>query len=112
MVGGRRDPAWGPVLLLGLGGTWVEAMGDTRLLPPDAAHATIIEELLRLRCAKLLKGFRGSPAVDLDGIARAASLIGTLLLSLPEITEIEVNPLIAHPLGQGVTALDALIVTQ
>jgi hypothetical protein len=39
-------------------------------------------------------------------------LIGTLLLSLPEITEIEVNPLIAHPLGQGVTALDALIVTQ
>ena len=112
MVGGRRDPAWGPVLLLGLGGTWVEAMGDTRLLPPDAAHATIIEELLRLRCAKLLTGFRGSPAVDLDGVARAASLIGTLLLSRPEITEIEVNPLIAHPRGQGVTALDALIVTQ
>ena len=57
-------------------------------------------------------GFRGSPAVDLDGVARAASLIGTLLLSLPEITEIDVNPLIAHPRGQGVTALDALIVTQ
>jgi hypothetical protein len=112
MVGGRRDPAWGPVLLIGLGGTWVEAMGDTRLLAPDAAHETIVEELLRLRCARLLTGFRGSPAVDLDGIARAASLVGKLLLRLPEITEIEVNPLIAHPRGQGVTALDALIVAQ
>lgn len=112
MVGAKRDPAWGPVLLLGLGGVWVEAMGDARLLPPDATQERIVEELLRLRSAKLLTGFRGSPAADLEAVARAAASIGTLMLAVPEIIEIDVNPLVAHPRGQGVTALDALIVTE
>ena len=111
MVGAKRDPAWGPVLVLGLGGIWVEALGDVRLLPPDATQETIVEELLRLRSAKLLRGFRGAPAVDVAAVARAAALIGRLILTVAEIIEIDVNPLVAHPLGQGVTALDALIVT-
>jgi len=113
MVGAKRDPAWGPVLLLGLGGVWVEAMGDVRLLPPDATQERIVEELLRLRSAKLLSGgFRGAPAVDLDAVARAAASIGRLMLTVPEIVEIDVNPLVAHPRGQSATALDALIVTE
>jgi acyl-CoA synthetase (NDP forming) len=111
MVGAKRDPAWGPVLLLGLGGIWVEALGDVRLLPPDATQEMIVEALLRLRSAKLLRGFRGAPAVDVEAVARVAALIGRLILTVPEITEIDVNPLVVHPRGQGVTALDALIVT-
>ncbi|MBI4292158.1 MAG: acetate--CoA ligase family protein [Betaproteobacteria bacterium] len=111
MIGAKRDPAWGPVLLLGLGGIWVEALGDVRLVSPAASRRTIVEELLRLRSAKLLLGFRGSPAVDLDGIADAALAIGRLMLSVPAITEIDVNPLVAYAKGGGVMALDALIVT-
>jgi acetate---CoA ligase (ADP-forming) len=112
MVGARRDPAWGPVLLLGLGGIWVEAIRDVCLLPPDATQERIVDELLHLRSAKLLLGFRGAPAVDLEAVARAATLIGRLMLTVPEIIEIDVNPLVAHPRGEGVTAVDALIVTQ
>ena len=111
MVGARRDPAWGPVLLFGLGGIWVEALGDVRLLPADATEETLVEELLRLRSAKLLRGFRGAPAIDVEAVARAARMVGRLMLSVPEITEIDVNPLVAYPRGQGVMALDALIVT-
>lgn len=111
MVGARRDPAWGPVLLLGLGGIWVEAIGDVRLLAPDATHAAIVDALRSLRSAKLLTGFRGAPPVDIDAVARTVPTVGRLMLSVPEIVEIDVNPLVAHPQGQGVTALDALIVT-
>ena len=110
MVGAKRDPAWGPVLLLGLGGIWVEALGDVRLVPADATEDMFVEELLRLRSAKLLSGFRGAPAVDVEAVARAAAQIGRLMLTVPEIAEIDINPLVAHPRGQGVTALDALIV--
>jgi acyl-CoA synthetase (NDP forming) len=111
MLGAKRDAAWGPVLLLGLGGIWLEALGDVRLVPPDASEETIVEELLRLRSAKLLTGFRGAPAVDLEAVARAAALIGRLMLTVPEMSEIDVNPLVAYARGQGVCALDALIVT-
>ena len=111
MVGAKRDPRWGPVLLVGLGGIWVEALGDVRLLPPDAVHRTIIEELARLRCSKLLSGFRGTPPVDVEAVAAAASAIGRLMLTVSEIIEIDVNPLLVLARGQGVRALDALIVT-
>ena len=115
MVGARRDPLWGPVLLIGLGGIWVEALGDVRLLPADATRATIIEAWLSLRSAKLLSGFRGAPAVDLDAVADAVAAVGRLMLTVPEIVDIDVNPLVAYPradgLSGGVVALDALIVT-
>src|SRR5690606_28727743 len=112
VVGARRDPQWGPIILVGLGGIWVEALGDVRLLPAGLPKAQIAEALMQLKTAKLLKGFRGAPAVDVDAVAETAALIGRLMLSQPEITEIDVNPLVAHGKGEGVTALDALIVTR
>ena len=66
----------------------------------------------KLRTAKLLNGFRGSPAVDLEAVARTVTLIGRLMLTVPTIVEVAVNPLVALPKGQGVLALDALIVNQ
>jgi len=112
MVGAKRDPSWGPVLLLGLGGIWVEALGDVRLVPANVTEETVIEELQRLRTAKLLNGFRGSPAVDLEAVARTVTTIGRLMLTVPSIVEVDVNPLVAFAKGQGVLALDALIVNQ
>jgi acyl-CoA synthetase (NDP forming) len=112
MVGAKRDPAWGPVVLVGLGGIWVEALGDVRILPADATSEMIIEALQKLRTAKLLNGFRGTPPVDLDAVAATVQAVGRLMLTVPEIVEVDVNPLVAHAKGQGVTALDALIVTQ
>jgi len=112
VVGAKRDPLWGPVVLVGLGGIWVEALGDVRLMPPDLSEDEIIKELYKLRTAKLLKGFRGSPAVDVEAVAKTAALVGRIMQTVPEISEIDINPLFVHPKGQGVTALDALIVTK
>lgn len=110
VVGARRHPAWGPVLMAGLGGVWVEALGDVRLLPPDLPEDEIVAELRRLRSAKLLGGFRGSAAADLTAVARAVATVGRLVTAHPEITELDINPLLARP--DGVTALDVLIVCE
>ena len=110
MVGAKRDPGWGTVLLLGLGGIWVEALSDVQLLPSGADEAQIREALGRLRGAKLLAGMRGTPPADLDAVVRAVLAIDRLMQSVPELTEIDVNPLMVHAKGQGATALDALIV--
>ncbi len=111
MVGAKRDPAWGTVLLLGLGGIWVEAIGDVQLLPGDASEAEIVAALRRLRSAKLLDGFRGAPTADVAAVARTVTAIARLMVTVPEIVEIDVNPLMVHAAGEGVTALDALVVT-
>ena len=110
MVGAKRDPGWGTVLLLGLGGIWVEALGDVKLLPVDADEAQIVEALHKLRTAKLLAGFRGAPPADIKAVAEVVMAIGRLMQTVPELTEIDVNPLMVHAKGQGATALDALIV--
>ena len=111
MVGAKRDPAWGTVLLVGLGGIWVEALGDVQLLPGNAGEAQIVEALGRLRAKKLLAGVRGAPPCDIDAVVRTVMAIGRLMQAVPEIIEIDVNPLMVHAKGQGATALDALMVT-
>jgi hypothetical protein len=111
MVGAKRDPAWGTVLLLGLGGIWVEALGDVQLLPGDASEDEILAALRRLRSAKLLDGFRGTPPADVKAVAETVTAIARLMVTVPEIIEIDVNPLMVHAAGEGVTALDALVVT-
>jgi acyl-CoA synthetase (NDP forming) len=111
MVGAKRDPGWGTVLLLGLGGIWVEALADVQVVPGNADKTQILEALGRLRSAKLLAGVRGAPPVDVDAAVQAVMAIGRLMQTVPKLTEIDVNPLMVHAKGQGATALDALIVT-
>jgi acyl-CoA synthetase (NDP forming) len=112
MIGAKRDPQWGPVLLLGLGGIWAEAMSDVKLLPITATREHVIQAFAQLRAAVLLTGFRGAPPVDIDAVASVALRVAGLMQSVPSIMEIEINPLVAHPKGQGATALDALVVTK
>jgi acyl-CoA synthetase (NDP forming) len=111
IVGARRDPSWGPVLLAGLGGIMAEALGDVRLIAVDASSEEILAELRKLRGARVFEGFRGAPPADLPAVARAVAAVGALMRAHPEIVEIDVNPLVAHAPGAGATALDALIVT-
>jgi acyl-CoA synthetase (NDP forming) len=111
VVGARRDPRWGPVLMVGLGGVWVEALGDVRLMAPDLSEDEIVVEIGKLKTAKLLHGFRGSPPVDIRAAAAVAAALGRVMRAQPDIVEIDVNPLMVHADGHGATALDALIVT-
>ncbi|MGM7679388.1 acetate--CoA ligase family protein [Microbacterium sp. A94] len=107
MVGAKRHPAWGPVVVVGLGGVWVEVLGDVRILPPDLPIDDIITELGSLRSSRLLGPFRGREALNLRAVAETVSRVGQLMLSRPDIEELDINPLLTTP--SGVTALDVLV---
>lgn len=111
VIGVRRDPAWGVVSMVGLGGIWVEVLKDVRLLAPDLTVEQIIAELRALKGAKLLQGARGKPAVDVRAAAEVVRRLTDVVLANPQIAEFEINPLRLGYAG-GATALDALCILQ
>lgn len=110
IVGARRDPDWGHVLLVGLGGILTEAIGDARLLMPDVTCEEAAEELLCLKGAKLLRGFRGAPPSDIQAAAKVISSLGIFVRANRRVRELDINPLVVYPEGKGVAALDALMI--
>jgi hypothetical protein len=97
------------VILAGFGGVQAEILQDVRLLPADLTTAGIERELRLLKSAALLDGYRGSPALDVAALARLITRIGQLLLAEPALRELDLNPVILYPKGEGVVALDALL---
>ncbi|MCB1389068.1 MAG: acetate--CoA ligase family protein, partial [Rhodobacteraceae bacterium] len=111
VIGAKRDADWGPMIMIGMGGIWVELFHDMALLPAGTGKAGFRQALLGLKAAKLLTGYRGDPPVDIDAAAELAARLGAVMLACPDILEIDLNPVIARPDGAGILALDALIVT-
>jgi len=109
IVGARRDPVFGPVVLLGLGGVAAEALADVavRLAPLDPEEAARMPDELAGR--NLLDGWRGLPRLDRGELASVLVLLGDLVVAAPWVSEVEVNPLRLTP--QGLVALDAVITT-
>jgi acetate---CoA ligase (ADP-forming) len=108
IVGTRRDPRFGPVTLVGMGGLYTEVLSDVAaaLAPVDETEA---ERLIRsLRAAPLLEGARGRPALDTAAAARATAVLSRVAAEHPEIDEVEINPLLVLP--DGALGLDARIV--
>jgi acyl-CoA synthetase (NDP forming) len=111
IVGARNDPDWGPVILVGFGGVQAELLKDIRLLPHDLTKDAIVAELRRLKSGALFDGFRGSPALDIEAVADVVIALGSVLAGTPDIREIDLNPVVVYPKGQGAVALDALMLT-
>ena len=110
LAGARLDPAFGPVLVVGLGGVWVELLNDTslRLLPADAGQ--VRRMLGELRGAPLLTGTRDTRPADLGALADVISKLGAAAISLGgALRALEVNPLWVH--GDQIEALDVLVIT-
>ncbi len=110
VIGMVNDPTFGPIMMVGLGGTMVELMGDVvhRPAPVDAAEAT--DMLRSLKSAPLLTGFRGSASIDLTPAAELiANLSQAALAYRDRIAAMELNPVILHDDGSGLTIADALI---
>ena len=105
LVGVRRDASFGTVLTVGAGGTAVEVLNDVsvRVLPVDSGE--IREMLDELRIAPLLKGHRGRPPVDLDGLVRLISALASAAGAVPDLEELELNPVFVSP--EAVVAVDA-----
>ena len=110
IVGARRDPGFGPIVLLGLGGTAAEAIGDVVIrsapLSPEAAAAMPGE----LAAGDLLRGWRGAPAADEAELGRIIAALGGLIAANEWIEELEINPL--RVTAEGTIALDAVLVTR
>ncbi|MDF2096614.1 acetate--CoA ligase family protein [Aquibaculum arenosum] len=108
VVGGRIDPVFGPVVMLGDGGILVEAMPDTALLLPPFDEADVRRALAGLRIAPLFEGVRGKPPLDAAAVARAAQAVGAVLAAGEgRVRSIDVNPLLVS--AEGAVALDALV---
>lgn len=107
IIGGVRDRAFGPAVLVGLGGVFTEVFEDVahRLAPLSATEArTAIDEL---RSSVLLTGYRGSAPADIDALAETVAAVGDLIAEEEAIAEVDVNPVLAQE--SGIVALDALV---
>jgi acyl-CoA synthetase (NDP forming) len=109
IIGARNDPDWGVVLLVGLGGVAAEALQDVRLLPPELPRQAIIDELHRLKSAALLRSFRGAPPLDVAAVADLVAKLAAFMLANSRVAELDINPVMVYPRGEGILALDALI---
>jgi acyl-CoA synthetase (NDP forming) len=107
IIGALQDPAFGPLVVFGLGGVTVEVLGDhvTRLAPLTDIEAR--EMVTGLRGSALFAGYRGSPGVDVDGLVQVLHRVSRLAEDMPEIVELDCNPVIVTP--DGVLVVDARI---
>jgi acyl-CoA synthetase (NDP forming) len=108
ILGARRDPTFGPLVLVGLGGVLAEVLDDVaiRLAPVDAGDAGSMLDELRGRA--VLEGYRGEPGIDRAAVVDAIVAIGRLIAGDASIAEVDCNPLISGPAGTA--AVDALVV--
>ena len=107
IVGAHVDPVFGPVLLFGQGGTAVEVLGDRAVALPPLNRALARELIDRTRVARLLAGYRDCPPAQLDALCDVLIAVARMLADLPELAELDINPLWADE--RGVLALDARV---
>ena len=107
IVGVSVDPVFGPVVLFGDGGTAVEVLADRALGLPPLNTPLALAQIERTRVARLLHGYRDEPAADLEAIAGVLVSVSQLLVDVPELAELDINPLLVN--HEGAVALDARV---
>jgi acetyltransferase len=112
ILGAVRDPKFGPICMFGLGGTYVETMKDVtfRLAPMWEISAEIM--IQTIKAYSILKGVRGSPPCDIDAIKDCVLRLSQMVTEQPEIAELDINPLIVYPQGEGCVVADSRILLQ
>ena len=109
MVGVSHDPSFGPLLVTGLGGTLVELVRDVAVRITPITDRDVAEMLGSLRMRPLLDGYRGSPPADVEALTDLLFRIGALVEDVPEVVELDCNPVFVRPRGEGVLAVDVRI---
>jgi len=110
IVGALQDPSFGATVMFGLGGIWVEVLKDIsfRLAPLSAEDA--LEMIKEIKGYPVLAGLRGTPPADIGAIASLIQKVGQLAYEVPEISEMDINPVFVFNEGKGAIAVDARIV--
>jgi acetyltransferase len=107
IVGASRDPSFGPILMFGLGGIYVEVLKDVVFRVAPLSRREAREMIGRPKSAALLRGVRGEPKKDIKALAEALYRVGALAAEVEEISELDINPLRVLPEGKGCLVLDA-----
>ncbi|MFO8037017.1 MAG: acetate--CoA ligase family protein [Anaerolineales bacterium] len=110
LIGMNRDPQFGPLVTFGLGGIYVEALKDVTFRVAPFSRREAESMLDEIRAHTLLEGVRGEQASDKEAIVDILLRIGQLVGEFPEIAELDINPLIVYPEGQGAIAIDMRLV--
>ncbi|MFV0348653.1 MAG: acetate--CoA ligase family protein [Halodesulfovibrio sp.] len=111
IIGVNNDPQFGPAVLVGLGGVFVEIFKDTALLPAPFGKEEALCMLSKLKSLPLFKGYRGQAELDLEALAQTVANVSRLASDKrDEIAELDVNPVFVYQKGHGVCAADALVV--
>ncbi len=110
ILGGTQDQQFGPVVLAGIGGIFVEVLGDVSLRVAPISRLDAQEMLQELKGYPVLKGVRGETASDLDALLEMLCRLSGLMCQIPEIQELDMNPVRVFPLGQGALVLDARVI--
>ncbi len=109
LVGVTHDPSFGPLVVTGMGGTLVELVRDVAVRVTPITDRDVAEMLDSLRMKPLLEGYRGAPPGDVEALTDLLFRIGALVEDLPEVVELDCNPVFVRPKGQGVVAVDVRI---
>lgn len=112
IIGGRQDPQFGPVVLVGLGGIFVEIFEESIVRVAPISHREALEMIESLRGFQILKGARGHKPADVESVVEALLRLSQLLCDFPEIKELDINPLRVFHEHDGCRALDARIILQ
>lgn len=111
VIGVIRDPDFGPLLMLGSGGIYLEVLKDVVFSPVPVTPDQALALIARLKTAPILKGVRGQTPADIEALAALISRVADLALSETGIDQLDLNPVFVYPAGQGVVAVDALAVS-
>ncbi len=109
LIGMTQDPTFGPLIVFGLGGVFVELIGDVAFRIHPLTDLDAAEMVEQVKSAKLLEGYRGGPPGDVDAVREALLRVSAMVEDLPELAELDLNPVkVARP-GEGLTVVDARI---
>ena len=109
IVGMTNDPSFGPVLMFGLGGVYVELLRDVTFRVTPVTDRDVTDMVRSVRGSRLLQGWRGAPAADIPALEQAILRLSQLVNEVPEIAELDLNPIKVLPAGRGCMAVDARV---
>lgn len=107
IIGGKRDPQFGPTVLFGLGGTFVEVFKDVSLRVAPVNHSIALKMIREIKGYTILKGFRGKQGADLDALACMVMSVSRIMMTRDDVLELDINPVIAYE--KGAVAVDARV---
>jgi acyl-CoA synthetase (NDP forming) len=110
IIGVTRDPQFGPMVMFGLGGVYVEALRDVSFRIAPLTRQDAEEMVQEPRSSRILAGLRGTPPADTAAIVDCLLRVSQLMVDLPEVEELDINPLVVWELGSGAVAVDARVV--